>query len=110
MVALKMRPGTDFEPQAFFDFCESQVVRGGMDRKWFPDFVRVVEEFEFTQTQKILVRHLKSAHFSRRLLPDAAIFWRERGDTSFKPLTQADYERLRERFERAERLHILERE
>jgi fatty-acyl-CoA synthase len=110
MVALKMRPGTEFEPQAFFDFCESQVVRGGMDRKWFPDFVRVVEEFEFTQTQKILVRHLKSAHFSRRLLPDAAIFWRERGDTTFKPLTQADYGRLRERFERAERLHILERE
>ena len=37
-----------------------------MDRKWFPDFVRVVDEFEFTQTQKILVRHLKADHFNRR--------------------------------------------
>jgi hypothetical protein len=110
MAALKMRPGANFDPQAFFDYCEQQVGHGGMDRKWFPDFVRIVDEFEFTQTQKILVRNLKVDHFNRRRLADAALYWRERGDTTFKPFSAANYELLRERFAAAERLQTLERE
>ena len=51
MVALQLRPGAAFDPARFFAFCEEQVERGGMDRKWFPDFVRIVDDFEFTQTQ-----------------------------------------------------------
>jgi fatty-acyl-CoA synthase len=108
MVALKLRAGRRFDPGAFFEFCERQVTRGGMDRKWFPDFVRVVEDFEFTQTQKILVRSLKGAHFSRRKLPDAPLYWRERGERSFKPFSATDYQRLRAEFAAAERLSLLE--
>src|SRR5262249_62169262 len=48
MAALKLRPGARFDAKGFFDFCERQVVGGGMDRKWFPDFVRIVPEFEST--------------------------------------------------------------
>jgi hypothetical protein len=81
-----------------------------MDRKWFPDFVRVVDDFEFTQTQKILVRNLKADHFNRRRLGEAEFYWRSRGDTTFKPFAAADYEALRERFAVAERLQLLERE
>lgn len=110
MTALKMRPGATFDPQAFFDYCEQQVTHGGMDRKWFPDFVRIVDEFEFTQTQKILVRNLKADHFNRRRLADAALYWRERGDTTFSPFLAAEYEALRERFAAAERLQIVERD
>ncbi|MEB2343397.1 MAG: AMP-binding protein [Deltaproteobacteria bacterium] len=109
MAALKLRPGARFDPQQFHAFCDEQVRHGGMDRKWFPDFVRVVADFAFTQTQKILVRELKAHHFDRRRLPDDPIFWRERGDTAFKPFTRADYEHLRARFEAAERLQLLER-
>lgn len=110
MASLKMRPGASFDPKAFFDFCEHQVVHGGMDRKWFPDFVRVVDEFEFTQTQKILVRNLKADHFNRRRLPAAPLYWRERGDSTFRAFSAAEYESLRERFAAAERLQTLERE
>jgi fatty-acyl-CoA synthase len=109
MAALKLRPGARFDPQAFFDFCEHEVVHGGMDRKWLPDFVRVVDEFEYTQTQKILVRNLKKLHFDRRRLPDAEIYWRERGDRSFRPFSLEDYEALRARFEVAERVQLLDR-
>jgi len=109
MAALKLRPGARFDPHGFFAFCEEQVQHGGMDRKWFPDFVRVVSDFEFTQTQKILVRELKARHFNRRLLGDEPIFRRERGDGAFKPFTRDDYERLRREFEAAERLQLLER-
>jgi len=110
MAALKLRPGARFDPQRFFDYCNEQVEHGGMDKKWFPDFVRVVEDFEFTQTQKILVRHLKADHYNRRKLADAAIYWRTRGDATFRPFTAADYDAQRERFAAAERLALLERE
>jgi len=109
MVALKLRETVVFDPQAFFDFCENSVTRGGMDRKWVPDFVRLVDEFEYTQTQKILVRHLKQVHFDRRRLPDAPLYWRRRGDRCFRDFAASDYEGLRGEFEASERLDLLDR-
>jgi len=109
MVALKLRPGGKFDPKEFFDFCERQVAQGGMDRKWMPDFVRVVEDFEFTQTQKILVRSLKKEHFHRGRLPDAQLFWRRRGDTQFLPFSARDFDGLRAEFAASERMDLLER-
>ena len=109
MAALKLRPGAHFDPDGFFAFCQAQVEHGGMDRKWMPDFIRLVDDFEFTQTQKILVRQLKAVHFNRRQLAEEPIFWRERGDATFKPFSCEDYERLRGAFEAAERLPLLER-
>jgi fatty-acyl-CoA synthase len=108
MVALKMREGAEFDPKGFFDFCESQVEHGGMDRKWFPDFVRIVEDFEYTGTQKILVRNLKAVHFDPRRVKDA-LYFRERGDSAFKPLTAAAFESLRTKFAAAEKLDLLDR-
>jgi len=108
MVALKLAPGASFDPKGFFAFCERQCTEGGMDRKWFPDFVRLVDDFSFTQTQKILVRELKRDHFHRGRLPDAPLFWRERREGAFKPFTAADFEALRERFRAAERERLLE--
>jgi fatty-acyl-CoA synthase len=108
MAALRLREGSRFDPKAFFDFCERMISEGGMDRKWFPDFVRVVEDFEFTGTQKILVRNLKGTHFDPKRVRDE-LYWRERGDTSFKPFTGAEYAALRTRFEHAEKLQLLER-
>jgi len=107
MVALKLRPGASFDPAGFFAFCEDQVQRGGMDRKWFPDFVRIVDEFEFTQTQKILVRNLKRDHFHRGRLPDAPLFFRRRGESSFRRFGKDDFEALRAAFVAAERDALL---
>jgi fatty-acyl-CoA synthase len=109
MAALKLRPGARFDPRDFFDYCERQVSAGGMDRKWFPDYVRLVDDFEFTQTQKILVRHLKKDHFHRGRLPEAPIYWRRRGDTAFRPFSEEDFAAVRREFEQAERLELLER-
>jgi hypothetical protein len=80
-----------------------------MDRKWFPDFIRIVDEFEYTQTQKVLVRHLKRDHFDRRRLTDEPIYWRERGDTEYRPFTAEDFAALREKFRAAEREPLLDR-
>jgi fatty-acyl-CoA synthase len=109
MAALKLREGARFDPQEFFDFCEDRVENGGMDRKWFPDFIRVVDEFEYTKTQKVLVRNLKGVHFDLNRLGRARVFFRTRGDTSFRPFDPGDYQALRGEFERSERLELLDR-
>jgi fatty-acyl-CoA synthase len=109
MVALKLRAGATFDPRAFFAFCDRQVTEGGMDRKWFPDYVRLVPEFEYTKTEKILVRNLKRVHFDLTRLGDEPIFWRRRGDTAYRPLTAEDYGSLRAEFAAAERLDLLDR-
>ncbi len=109
MVALKLRPGAMFDPKQFFDFCENSIDGGGMDRKWFPDFLRIVDEFEYTQTEKILVRNLKKLHFDLNRLGDAPVFFRERGDESYRPLDASSYEALRADFAAAEKLDLLDR-
>jgi fatty-acyl-CoA synthase len=107
MVALELRPGAAFDPAGFFAFCERLVEHGGMDRKWFPDYVRIVDAFEFTQTQKILVRNLKKDHFHRGRLPDAPLFWRRRGEARFVPFASEDFAALRKQFEASERDTLL---
>ncbi len=109
MAALKLREGSRFDPAGFFAYCEAQSREGSMDPKWFPDFVRIVDEFEYTQTQKVLVRNLKKLHYDRRRLPDAEIYWRRRGDDRFQTFTASDYEALRGEFAAAERLDLLDR-
>jgi fatty-acyl-CoA synthase len=108
MAALRLREGARFDPQEFFAWCDQQCTDGAMDRKWFPDFIRLVDDFTFTQTQKILVRELKRDHFHRERLPDAPLFWRERGDTAYRPFGADDFQALRARFAEAEREQLLE--
>jgi len=109
MAAVKMHEGVAFDPKAFFAWCEGQVDGGSMDRKWFPDYVRLVDDFQYTETQKVLVRHLKAVYFDRRRLPDEQIFWRERGDAAFKPFSAADFAKVRATFVAAERADFLDR-
>jgi fatty-acyl-CoA synthase len=108
MSALLMRPGASFDPQEFFDWVERQVSGASMDRKWFPDFVTVVEEFEYTQTQKVLVRNLKKVNFDLNRVSHP-VWFRERGDTTFRELTRDEYQKLRDEFEASERLELLDR-
>jgi len=55
------------------------------------------------------VRNLKKLHFCRRRLPDAPIFWRTRGDSAYRPFTDADYQVVRRQFEASERVELLDR-
>ena len=107
MAAVLLEDGAEFDPQEFFNFCERSCVDGAMDRKWFPEFIRVVDDFEFTETKKILVRELKRAHYSPLYASDP-VYWRQRGDTTYRLLSDDDYAALRAEFVAAERLNILE--
>lgn len=108
MSAVRMDEGKEFDPKAFFDYCEAQCIKGDMDRKWFPDFVRVVKEFEHTRTQKILVKPLKQEFYNLEWVPEGTIFFRRRGFDTYKPFTKADFEELKEEFKKNGREQLLE--
>lgn len=109
MAALKLRTDARFDPHAFYEWCEAQVRGASMDRKWVPDFVCIVDDFEYTETKKVLVRNLKQRHFDVRRLGDLPVYWRRRGDAGFRPFTSSDYERLRQEFAAREKLALLDR-
>ena len=85
-----------------------------MDRKWFPDFVRVVDEFEYTQhAEGAGAEPEKGALRPPPDSPDAEpSSSARRGDTRyepFRPLGDEEYAALRVEFERSERLELLDR-
>ena len=95
-----MSPDGTFDPQEFFDFLLERQRSSGMDPKWMPDYVAVVDDLPMTATQKVKVRELKhmcydlANHSGRRLL------WQQRGDSRYREFTLEDYLGTYEEFKR----------
>lgn len=109
MVALKVREGSVFDPKASFDWFMQQQEKGGMDPKWMPDYVRIVDDFPVTETQKIVHRSLKSEHFNIERHPRMCVYFRGRGDETFRPLTPEAFQEIKEQFSRMGREELLGR-
>ena len=108
MVALKLREGERFDARAFHEFLESQCQAGDMDRKWLPEYVRVVSDFEYTRTQKVLVRPLKHEFYNMEWVPEGTVFHYRRGFDGFRAFSRADLEALRAEFRVNGREQLLE--
>lgn len=108
MIALEMQPGAVFRPQEAFDWFRKQQESGGMDPKWMPDYIRIVDAFPLTNTQKILVRPFKKEHFNLEANPDMKVYSLPRGDTTYRELTRAGYEEIRKRFQATGRQGLLQ--
>ncbi|MFP4040594.1 MAG: AMP-binding protein [Desulfosudaceae bacterium] len=107
MVVLEMLPGETFDPRAAYDHLIRQTEKG-MDPKWMPDYIRVIDNFTLTNTQKILVRPFKRQHFNIKAHPDMEVYFRQRGDTTYHPFTPEAYQSLQQQFEATGRAHLLE--
>ncbi len=111
MIAIKLKKNTSFDPQMTFDWFLKQQQEGGMDPKWMPDYIRIVDSFEMThQTQKIIVRPLKRTHFNIDTYPDMQIYFCRRGDLAFKKMTMDEFGVTKRAFEKTGRLNLLHNE
>ncbi|HUT55966.1 MAG TPA: AMP-binding protein [bacterium] len=54
MIAVKPKPGESIDPEALYDFCAEE-----MPRYMVPRFIRVVDEFEKTETHRVVKGPLK---------------------------------------------------
>ena len=107
MATIQMRDGAAFDPQAAFDALTAQQKNGGMDPKWMPDYIRVIDAFNVTNTQKIVVRPFKQQHFNLDRHPQMTIFYRQRGDNAFHRLTPAAFAEIKAAFEKNGRAALL---
>jgi fatty-acyl-CoA synthase len=107
-VALELRAGATFDPAAFHDHLLRQQRDGGMDPKWMPDFVRIVDAMPITTgTDKVLVRQIKREGYDLSSHPDLVVYARRRGDSAYRRFTPADFEALREQLVRNGREKLL---
>ncbi len=102
-----MKKGEAFDPDKVHQWLERQQKEGGMDPKWMPAFIRVVESFPVTDTHKIVVRPFKREHFNITGNPDMVVYYREKGDTTYSRLTQEKFADMRECFIRNGRESLL---
>lgn len=108
MVALQLSDNRPFDPQTTFDWFMKQQKQGGMDPKWMPDYIRILDAFPVTQTHKILIRPLKQQHFHIERNPDMLVYFRHRGDTTFHRMTPESFQQIKHTFQQTGRLHLLE--
>jgi fatty-acyl-CoA synthase len=101
MVAVQPPAGDRVDPGDLFAFLAAQP---DLSPKWMPTYVLVAAELPRGVTGKITVRELRSEGF---LSTRGKVFWRERGEATYKPLTPADADRIRAAFVTSGREHFL---
>jgi fatty-acyl-CoA synthase len=104
MIAVQPFPGRSLDPNDLYRFLLGQPE---LSPKWLPTYVMIAAELPRGVTGKVLVRELRREKF---LLDRSrgSVFWRERGEDGFKPLTVHDETALRKRFAEAGRDHLVD--
>lgn len=109
MVSVQLHKGASFDPEKVFAWCMQQQKGGGMDPKWMPDYIRIIDAFPVTDTQKIIVRPYKKESFNIERNPGMQIYFRVRGDAEYHLLTSEKYAEIKRIFTENGREALLDR-
>jgi acyl-CoA synthetase (AMP-forming)/AMP-acid ligase II len=107
MVALQLAAGARFDPDAAFAWYQARQLEDGMDPKWMPDYIRIVEGFALSETQKIQVTQLRREHFHLGKHPEMEVYERRRGDTTYHRLTPERFAEIERAFAETGRSALL---
>ncbi len=98
MVTVQLKTGEKFDPREVHDWLLTRQKEAGMDPKWMPDYIRIIDAFPVTDTQKILVRPYKKDQFNIEKNPDMRVYYRERGDITYHELTAEKFAEIKNNF------------
>lgn len=107
MITVQLKEGATFNPDDVYTWFIKQQKEGGMDPKWMPDYIRVIEKFSVTDTQKIIVRPFKKENFNLDANPHMQIYFRKRGDHTYHKLTPEEFNKIKDDFKTNGRETIL---
>lgn len=107
MVTVQLKDGAAFNPDDVYAWFTKQQKEGGMDPKWMPDYIRVIDKFTVTDTQKIIVRPFKRENFNIDKTPGMQIYFRQRGDATYRKLTSEEFNKIKGDFKANGRETIL---
>ncbi|HEY5844507.1 MAG TPA: AMP-binding protein [Mycobacterium sp.] len=91
LVAMELRPGRCFDPDAFAAFLDAQ---SDLGTKWAPRFVRVMPAIPVVGQDKIDKKPLRREAW----LGEDPVWWRPARSSAYLPMTDADRDRLRDEF------------
>jgi fatty-acyl-CoA synthase len=98
MITVQLKDGETFHPDDVYAWFIRQQKEGGMDPKWMPDYIRVIDKFTVTDTQKIIVRPFKREHFNIENNPGMKIYFRQRGDNTYRLLNADEFHKIKNDF------------
>ncbi|HOU50396.1 MAG: AMP-binding protein [Smithella sp.] len=98
MITVQLKDGETFNPDDVYAWFIRQQKEGGMDPKWMPDYIRIIDKFTVTDTQKIIVRPFKREHFNIENTPGMKIYFRQRGDNTYRLLNADEFNKIKNNF------------
>lgn len=98
MVTVQLKEGSAFNPDDVYAWYLKQQKEGGMDPKWMPDYIRIIDKFTVTDTQKVIVRPFKRENFNIENTPGMQIYFRQRGDNTYRKLTPDEFNKIKDDF------------
>ena len=98
MITIQLIECAAFNPDEVYAWFIKQQKEGGMDPKWMPDYIRVIDKFPVNDTQKIIVRPFKRENFNLEGNSSMQIFFRQRGDNTYRRLTPDEFNKIKEVF------------
>jgi fatty-acyl-CoA synthase len=107
MVTVQLKDGVKFNPDDVYAWFAKQQKEGGMDPKWMPDYIRIVDKFTVTDTQKVIVRPFKRESFNIEKNPGMQIYFKKRGDKTYHKLTPDEFNKIKDDFKTNGRETIL---
>ncbi len=110
MVTVQLKQGACFDPDEVHEWLLKQQKEGGMDPKWMPDYIRIIDAFPVTDTQKIMVRPYKKEHFDVECHPGMVVYYRERGMDTYEKLSLEKFTALKENFKKNGRESLISRQ
>ena len=102
MVALVMREGSTFDPEAFARWLDAQPA---LSPKWHPRYVRVTKALPQTPSNKVLARVLQHEKFRSDRTGGDEIYLRSRGEGAYHRMSAGEEEKMRADFEAAGRMN-----
>lgn len=109
MVTVHLKQGVCFDPDEVHGWLTKQQKDGGMNPEWMPDYIRIIESFPVTDTQKIMVRPYKKEHFDIENNPGMVVYFRERGMDTYRKLTPEKFSEIRKAFRKNGRESLIAR-
>jgi fatty-acyl-CoA synthase len=107
MVTVQLKDGAKFKPDDVYAWFAKQQKEGGMDPKWMPDYIRIIDKFTVTDTQKVIVRPFKRESFNIEKNPGMQIYFKKRGEETYHKLTPDEFNKIKNEFKTNGRETIL---
>lgn len=108
MAALVMNNGENFDPGEFYQWCLRSRNEGHLGEKWVPDYIRVINSFDHTASNKIQIAAVRKHQIDPNAVADSRVYWRQRGDDEYRKFTDSDYIEMRRQYTEYERLVMLD--